>query len=754
MRYTLRTIADITGGELFGEDATVTSIATDSRSAIADGALFVALAGAGRDGHDFIAATAKGGARAFLVDRRPSDCIAGSFVVVSNTLTALQALAAHHRGEFKGEVVAITGSNGKTIVKEWFAQLWPSCAGKMYRSPRSYNSQLGVALALLGLEGDERVAVIEAGISLMGEMERLEAMIRPTVGVITNIGEAHGENFASKEAKLDEKLKLFVGSKIVIRGDLMEQTTIEEHNLLLAHAIYDLIGVNPLGDENIEPVALRLEMQQGVMGSSIINDSYNNDLTSLRVALDFQRRNAGAIVRTLILSDIEQSALPAAELYGKVAEIVERYAINQFVGVGSMLKAYSHLFRGMGAQFFGSTEEFLRSLDPGDFAKSSVLVKGGRSFRLERVARRLEDRTHTTTLEVNLSRLTENFNHYRAMVAPGVRTMAMVKASGYGAGGVQVARALQSAGASYLAVAFADEGVALRRGGITMPIVVLNSDPGSFALMTELGLEPEIYSIEALTSYSREVRRAGISVAPIHIKLDTGMHRLGFQPDDLDELVSALRAENHVRVASVFSHFAASEDSCEDDFTREQISRFRAMSSRLVSQLKLSDCIMSICNSAGVERFAEAHFDMVRLGICLYKNVSTLKTRITQVKTVAAGETIGYNRRTRAERQMRIGIIPIGYADGMDRGLGCRVGSVAVHGVLCDIVGNVCMDTTIIDVTDLDGAMAGDVAVIFAPEGNEWNAHTPEQIASSLATIDYEILTSVAPRIKHLYIND
>lgn len=755
MKYTLHTIAKITKGELIGDDNTVTVIAFDTRSAVGGDALFVALSGARRSGHDFIDAALRAGVRSFLVERIPDNPMSGSYIIVRDTLSALQLLAAHHREQFKGKVVAITGSNGKTIVKEWFAQLWPfQSAGKLFRSPRSYNSQIGVALSLLAIEGDESVAIIEAGISRRGEMERLERMIKPDIGVITNIGEAHGENFSSITEKLDEKLKLFKGCQTVIRGDKLDFETLEKHNLNIVHQIYKALGIEPLESEVIEPVALRLEVQQGLMGSIIINDSYNNDLTSLTVALDFQRRISGASTRTLILSDIEQSSLSSEKLYETVSQQVKRCGLTQFVGVGAVIKSHSRMFDGLAAQFFGSTEELIANLDVAHFAGGSLLIKGSRSFRLERVAHIMEERTHTTTLEVNLSRLVENFNRYRSMVAPTVRTMAMVKASGYGAGGVEVARALQTAGANYLAVAFTDEGVTLRRAGITMPIVVLNSDPGSFAIMVAKGLEPEIYSLESLYAYSREVRMAGIASAPIHIKLDTGMHRLGFQPSDIEALIEALKYEKSLKIASIFSHFAASEDESQDDFTRMQIERFEAMSSAIIDELKLENTVRSICNSAGVERFSDAHLEMVRLGICLYQNISELKTRITQVKSISRGETIGYNRRTVAENDMKIAIIPIGYADGLDRRLGVRAGQVAIRGELCDIVGNVCMDTTIVDVTHLDNVESGDVATIFGPKGGVSGALTAQDIANRLSTIDYEILTNVSPRIKHIYIND
>lgn len=753
MNYTLSQIASVTGGTLYGAERHVSAVATDSRSPMAEQSLFVALTGDKRDGHDYIDQMIERGCRAFLVERLEERWAqsAASFVLVNNSLSALQTLAAHHRTAFKGRVVAITGSNGKTVVKEWFAQLWDVSNGALAKSPRSYNSQLGVALSLLSIRGDENVALIEAGISERGEMERLEAMIRPDVGVLTNVGEAHSENFGgSKEEILKEKLKLFKNCPVVIRGDLFENTTIEEHNAHIVKEIYRLLKVSHLPVESIEPVALRLEVQQGVSGSEIINDSYNSDLTSIATALDFQQRTTNRTERILIVSDIEQSAVKGAELYGRVAELVHNYQIDKVIGIGSEIRAHSTLFDGLHAQFYGSTADFLSSIFIPDFEGCSVLLKGSRSFAFERISRALELRTHTTTLEVNLSRLVENFTKYRSMIAPGVKTMAMLKASAYGAGGVIVAKKLIEAGVSYLAVAFADEGVALRQGGIGAPIVVLNSDPGSFSVMIEHNLEPEIYSFDSLAQYERAVRREGISAAPIHLKLDTGMHRLGFLEHELGELCKTLKNNNLLEVKSIFSHLSSADDPAQDDFTRGQIALFGAMSQKIIDELCLENCIRSLANSAGTERFEAAHFDMVRLGIGLYTDVSTLKTRVVQVKTVEKGESVGYNRRSICERTTRLAILPVGYADGMDRRLSRGVGRVNIGGVLYPTIGNICMDTTIVDVTDAASEVSsGDEAVIFGP------AHpTADEVAETIGTISYEILTSISPRIKRLYVVD
>lgn len=751
MNYTTDQIAKITGGTLYGDRKVVGNISTDSRSTLAADSLFVALVGAKRDGHDFVSDMIKRGCTLFLVEnlRKEWATSTASFIVVKDTLQALQMLAADNRAKFKGEVVAITGSNGKTIVKEWMADLWDPANGSIIKSPRSYNSQLGVSLSLLMIKGEERVAIIEAGISELGEMSRLEAMIRPTIGVLTNIGDAHSENFTSRDEKLTEKLSLFENCRVVIRGDEHPYDTIQKHNLWLVDQIYAALGLSHLPIEKIEPVALRLEVEQGIAGSEIINDSYNSDLDSISTALDFQRRSTDKKKRVLILSDIEQSALSPSELYAKIATLAREYWLDKVVAIGSKIGQQKSLFNGIDMQFFGTTEQFLESINVMEFAESSVLLKGARSFRFEAISHAMALRTHTTTLEVNLSRIVDNLAHYRSFTSKKTKAMAMVKASAYGSGAVMVGRKLVEAGAAYLAVAFADEGVALRKGGITAPIVVLNSDPGSFAIMIEYGLEPEIYSMDSLSEYTRAVRREGSECATIHIKLDTGMHRLGFMPEELDELCQTLINNQTIVIGSIFSHLSSAEDPEQDDFTRSQISLFEKMSSSIIKRLNLQNCLRSLANTAGIVRFPEAHLDMVRVGIGLYNNVSTLRTRITQVKTVQKGESVGYNRASICTRETKLAIIPIGYADGMDRRLSSGVGRVSIGGVMCPTIGNICMDTTIVDVTDLGNVFSGDEVVIFGPQGP-----TVQELAETIGTISYEILTSISPRIKRLYVID
>lgn len=784
MEYSLLKVADIVSGELIGGgEMVVTSIATDSRNrADGIGVMFVAIKGVTHDGHKFVGDLVGRGVRCFMVEQREVITkelleMGACFVLVNDAVDALQKLASYHRRAFKGIVVGVTGSNGKTVVKEWVSQLWLEENGRLFRSPRSYNSQLGVALSLLMIRGDERVAVVEAGISRVGEMERLERMIRPDVGLITNIGAAHGENFESMEQKMAEKLRLFRHTKTVIYngddrllkrvltgGDAFGAKEVAFHgddsspwmqNRAAVLALYDVLGLSHRGIECLADVAMRLDVQQGAMDSVVINDSYNSDLISLQVALDYQRSmNTGSTQKALIISDILQTGISDKDLYRTVSVMVRSYNIDNFVGIGSAISACRHLFDG--GRFFDTTDQFLTAFRIADFAGQCVLVKGSRMYGFERISAVLAQKTHTTTLTVNLGAMAHNLNYYRGKLAAGVRTMAMVKAHSYGSGDVEVASMLQFQKVDYLAVAFADEGVTLRtKGGITLPIIVLNADPSSFDTMIEHSLEPEIYSISSLRSYIDQLARFNRWGEPIHIKLDTGMHRLGFMASDMERLCEVLeRSGGVVRVASVFSHLSASEDPGQDDFTRSQIALFSTMCEFLASRLGYRP-LGHICNSAAIERFPEAHMDMVRLGIGLYYGggstevVSSLQTRIVQIKNVPQGDTIGYGRRGRADRLMRLAIVPIGYADGLDRRLGCGVAQMVIRGVRCPIVGNICMDTCMLDISALGGDVAeGELVEVFG------TTISVQELSDKMGTIPYEILTSISSRIKRIYTNE
>ena len=767
-----------------GCDVRVSGVATDSRSVLSSqDVLFAAIDGKNHDGHNYIERMATRGVTAFMVERDVELPSKGCGAVrVGSTIEALQALAAHHRSRFTGRVVAITGSNGKTIVKEWAARSMPDDV-RLFASPKSYNSQLGVALSLLMLEGEEQVAFIEAGISECGEMERLERMIRPEVVLFTSIGDAHSANFESLEQKIDEKLRLARRARTIIYSseyrslasrikelygdrELIDSSRESVDDLLelsdaltvdAAHvaALMRHLGYGVDGAVFSANVAMRLELKEGIDGSMLIDDSYNSDVNSVLAALDALHLQSMGRRRVAVISDIRQSGMPAEELYGRIAEAVRKAGVDHLIGVGENIMSHRALFDRR-SSFYVSTEELIANFAYERWANSVILIKGSRDSRFERLTRMLEQRTHTTTLEVDLAAMKKNLNYFRRYLPAYHPIVAMVKAWSYGMGDVDVARMLQHEGVKYLAVAFADEGVTLRSKGITMPIVVLNADQDSFDVMIAHDLEPEIYSFHSLDEFRRAVHRAHRTNYPIHIKLDTGMHRLGFMEDDIDLLGRAIHGDTSLHVASIFSHLSCADVCSEDDFTREQIRSFDYMSQQLIEWLDYTP-LRHLANSAAILRFGEAHFDMCRLGLGLYgfgyeRNrafmpVATLTTRIVQIKQLRRGESVGYGRAARLERDTTTATIPIGYADGLDRKLGEGRWSVIVAGHKAPIIGRVCMDSAMIDITDIEGVAVGDRVTIFsAEEGN-----TLEDMADVLGTISYEIMTSLSSRIKRIY---
>lgn len=803
MKYALSEIARICGGKLTGADLTVCSAATDSRSfTLGDRPLFVAIAGVNHDGHAYIAELYYRGVRAFMVERdvRMDSYPEAGFVRVESSVAALQALAADYRSRFRGIVVGITGSNGKTVVKEWIAQLCPPGV-KLFRSPKSYNSQIGVPLSVLMIEGDEQIALIEAGISQPGEMARLERIVRPDVGIITTLGDAHQEHFRNLQHKLEEKLHLFRAARTILYSSHYPQVEEQllyqvaeacrhpdgeiiprlfdaaktdvgsgfpdrasQEDAALAVALYDVLGYDR--DEvrsrlgGLQPVAMRLELKDGLNGSLIVNDSYNSDVNSLSIALDYLRSVAGERPQTLILSDILQSGYTEEELYSKVAHMMEATGVDHLIGIGTRIREYAPLFP-RGSEFYPTTDAFLGAVTRESVAGRAILIKGNRSSQFERVSHALQLKSHTTKLEVDLDAMIHNLNVCRAKLKPHTRLMAMVKASGYGHGGYEVANMLQHQGVHYLAVAFADEGVALRERGISMPVVVLNADADSFELMIAHGLEPEIYSFSSLHAFADELKRHGERDYPIHVKLDTGMHRLGFVEGEIGRLLEEIAGYGRlVKVQSVFSHFAVSDEVSEDAFTREQLARFEEMSGRIVEALPYK-VLRHIANSAAIERFPEAQYDMCRLGIGLYGvaatqqgqselcRVAVLKSRIVQIKELDPSQTVGYGRAGRLARPTRTATVPIGYADGLDRHLGCGRWAFRVNGKPAPIVGRVCMDTCMVDVTDIE-CREGDEAVVYG--GGPGNG--VEDMARVLDTIPYEIMTSVSTRVKRVYLKE
>ena len=823
MAYTLEKIASFIGAHLVGrEDAEVNWLLTDSRSlCFPEDTLFFALETSRNDGHRYIPDLYRRGVRSFVVRRLPQEMAVypgANFLQVVSPLKALQRLAERHREAFDIPVVGITGSNGKTIVKEWLYQLL-SPERVVTRSPRSYNSQIGVPLSVWGLNEQSEVGVFEAGISMPGEMEALQSIVQPTVGVFTCLGGAHQENFASLEQKCMEKLKLFKDARVLVyciddpcvagcvnlsafKGEYMAWsmtrrdvpvavTAVEKEGPLarvsyiykgeehvyaipfiddasLANSVSCLCVCLYLGMapdvvarrmEKLEPVAMRLEVMEGRAGCTLINDSYNSDFNSLDIALDFMNRrpeHAGR-KRTLILSDIAQTGEEPVDFYGRVARLMVSRGVAKFIGVGPSLKAASEAFSDLEAYFFDTTDDLLASRMLDGMHDEVVLIKGARDYRFDLLAEQLVLKVHETTLEVNLNAVVDNLNYYRSFMKPGTKMVCMVKASAYGAGAVEIAKTLQDQRVDYLAVAVADEGVDLRRAGITSNIMIMNPEMGSFKTLFEYDLEPEVYSFRLLDALVHAAEKEGITHFPIHVKLDTGMHRLGFDPQkDMPELVARLKRQTAVIPRSVFSHFVGSDSDDFDAFSARQYALFLEGSAQLQQAFR-HKILRHICNSAGIEHFPERHLDMVRLGLGLYginsrnnailHNISTLKTTILQIHDVPKEETVGYSRKGHLTRDSHIAALPIGYADGLDRKLGCGHAYCLVNGQRAPYVGNICMDVCMIDVTDID-CKEGDTAIIFGDD-------LPVTVLSdAVGTIPYEILTGVSSRVKRVYFRD
>lgn len=789
MKYALNQIASLCGGRLIGEDRTVEEITVDSRNyTYGERSMMAAIRGRNHDGHDFIDAAYAHGVRAFLISHEPKTIYQDAgYVLVDDTLDALQRLAADYRMSFGGKIVAVTGSTDKTLVKEWCAQSAPDGV-KIFRSPKSYNSQLGVALSLLMIEGDEQVAIVEAGISHPDHMARLEEMIRPDIAIITNIGEQHSENFTSIEEKVAEKMVLARRAKTLIYdrtfaaiaaaadrlsvekcdcNDYLDERLIMRDRSLqrsaqMATAMWCVLGyeIAQVRERvlHLRPLAMRMELKEGINSSIILNDSSNADVNSLAIALDALLRSAEGRDCTLIISDDPHRAT-TEDYWRRVAQLASRSDIKTVLGVGVGAERYAELF-DCNTRFYTTPDELLTGLYPEDIANRAVLVKCASTPDFERMSHHLEQRSHTTVLEVNLDAMRRNLNFYRSILSPKTMLMAMVKASSYGNGRHEIAQMLQNEGVDALAVAFADEGTALRRRGITMPIVVLNADTNSFPVMVADRLEPEIYSFTSLNDFVEAVKRAGAYRYPIHIKIDSGMHRLGFEQEDIPALVAELeRVSQYVRVATIFSHLATADDVEQDDFTREQIARYDAISSELVAALPYR-VIRHTAASAAMERFEEARYDMCRLGLGLYgfdyyRNdalipVSTLKARVVQIKRLTDDQTVGYGRAGRLARPTVTATVSIGYADGLNRRLGCGAWSMLVHNKPAPIVGRICMDCCMIDITDIEDVREGDEVMVFSPvEGNR-----VDQMAAVLGTIPYEVMTSISTRVKRIFIRE
>ncbi|MDD6758630.1 MAG: bifunctional UDP-N-acetylmuramoyl-tripeptide:D-alanyl-D-alanine ligase/alanine racemase [Paraprevotella sp.] len=786
--YTISEIATLTGAHRLGDkEYQIDWLLTDSRSlCFPESTLFFALRSARGDGHRFIEELYNRGVRNFVVDHQPeAELPEANLLLVPDTRKALQRLAERHRETFDIPVIGITGSNGKTTVKEWLYQMLMDDY-TVTRSPRSYNSQIGVPLSVLGLWSQSQIGIFEAAISQPDEMNALQAIIQPTIGIFTCLGSAHQENFESMEQKCNEKLKLFhnahsliypaddpIVSKCVekmrFQGRLVPWHSTEkgaiEDNKEICRTACRLLGLSEeVIQERIarlEPVAMRLEVKSGQKGCTLINDSYNSDLSSLDIALDFlnRRPEREGLRRMLILSDIQQTGIPADTLYTHVSQMARQRGIEQILAVGPTLCASKDCFAEWGdaCRFYTQTEELLQSQEFQLISHSIILIKGARSFHFEQITDRLEQKVHETILEVDLGAVVKNLNHYRSFMKPGTRMVCMVKADAYGTGAVEVAKTLQDHRVDYLAVAVADEGVTLRQAGVTANIIIMNPEMSSFRTLFQYSLEPEVYSFRLLEALISEAEREGVVGFPIHIKLDTGMRRMGFDPEhDMDALIQRLQHQSAVVPCSVFSHFVGSDSDSFDDFSRHQFALFQKGSDRLQSAFR-HHILRHICNSAGIIHFPEYQLDMVRLGLGLYGvdsrtnktlyNASTLRTTILQIHNVPAGESVGYSRRTILTRDSCIASIPIGYADGLDRHLGNRHGYCLVKGQKAEYVGNICMDVCMIDVTDIP-CSEGDPVIIF---GEELPTST---LAEWLDTIPYEIMTSVSNRVKRIYFQE
>lgn len=820
MTYTSHQICKILDAVPSASDHEIAILLTDSRS-LTDPlrSAFFAISTPTNDGHRFIPSLYEKGVRTFIVVHKPDDAYRtmpdAEFIQVDDVRVALQKLAGQHRRQFAIPVIGITGSKGKTTVKEWLYQVLCG-SGNVLRSPRSFNSQLGVPLSLWEINDSTDISIIEAGVSRSGEMEVLKKIINPTIGIITGIDSEHSEGFRSMEQKCKEKCALFSESDCIIYcrdnalitrtvSDICPDakhigwsvkdssaplfvTDIETHGDFttfsyryagctghihipfndqgsISNSIHVLgtllsLGVDPdiisEGLKHLAPVVTRMDVLEGVNGCMIIRDGYTSDLHSLIPALDFMsRRRTSKHSTTLILSDVMHETLSAQEVYRRVAHIIKKREIGRLIGIGPQFMAFSNMF-GDKLEAYPDTTAFLSSVTAGDFHDELVLVKGAPSFHFETIVNMLEARQHETLLEVNLDSVVHNYNFFRSQLRPSTGIVCMVKASGYGAGSYELAKTLQSQGAAYLAVAVADEGVGLRQAGITMPIMVLNPRVDNYRSIFAYHLEPEIFSMNLLKSFIREGEKCGVENYPVHIKIDSGMHRLGFLEKDIPELLDVLKNQHIVRPMSVFSHLAVADEPLQDAYTYEQFDRFIRCADLLQGGFKYH-ILRHILNSTGITRFPEYQMDMVRLGICLYgiptlddgsqaslKQVSSLTTTIISLKRWVAGTTIGYGRRGLLKRDSVIATIPIGYADGLNRHLGNGNLKVFIDGHRCPTVGNICMDACMIDVTGVDCAV-GTKVEIFGP-----NIPVSE-LSDALDTIPYEILTSVSSRVKRIY---
>jgi alanine racemase len=802
-------LAAIANGTIISlaEDRPLTTFITDSRKASSiDGGIFFAIRGTHHDAHKYVKELYDRGVRQFVIEHKGdflNDIKDANVLLVQSSLNALQAIAAHHRAKFSIPIVAITGSNGKTIIKEWLFQLLSSDYN-VGKNPGSYNSQLGVPLSVLQLQSYHQVGIFEAGISKPGEMEKLAAIINPDIGIFSNLGSAHDEGFKNPKEKAEEKLKLFAQSKTVIYckdhtviDEIISRSNIgsltwslyKEANITIRKSDKEYVISYQDQKENIRipfsdhaslencfhcialmiclgytlkdigsrvkvlrSIPMRLELKEGINQCQIIDDTYNNDLAGLQISLEFLSNQHQKKIRRVILSDILESGLSEEDLAKKISQLLQRNNIDYFVGIGERLSNQKKLFSDK-SEFFKTTEDFISEFNESKIQQEVILVKGARTFQFEKIVNKLQRKVHGTVMEIDLGAVVHNLNFFKSKLRPSTKIMVMVKAFAYGSGSIEIANILQFHKVDYLGVAYADEGVELRKNNISLPIMVMNPSEDSFNTLVAHGLEPEIYSFKIFNAYLRFLNgRSGT----IHLKLDTGMHRLGFEQRDLTQLKELLTNTKNINVASIFSHLAGADEALHDNFSKSQSEQFEQMSAEISSALGYRP-LYHLLNSPGILRLPELQFDMVRLGIGLYgvdpteekfdalKPVATLKTFISQIKSISAGETIGYGRKGMSEKDMKIATIAIGYADGFSRAFSKGVGKVSINGKIASVVGNVCMDMTMVDITELN-AEEGDEVIIF---GKDLSIH---DVARSAQTIPYEILTNTSERVKRVFV--
>jgi alanine racemase len=830
VKYFIDNIASIIKGKWLvqHDNALIEQLLIDSRKLIfPQTSLFFALKGPRRDGHAFITQLYAKGVRNFVVSEAidTGKLADANIIQVTDPLQALQNLVAWHRKQFNLPVIGITGSNGKTIVKEWLNQLLDD-EFTIIRSPKSYNSQIGVPLSVWPLNEQHELAIFEAGISQPGEMEQLQKIIQPTIGIFTNVGEAHSEGFVNVRQKVNEKLQLFRHVQTLIycqddpeinsgvaalwqqlpnnkRFEIFSWSMVSEAALQIRQvdkedartvitAAYKQqeisIGIPFTDNASVEnaihcwcvllhlqvpqevikqqmqelgPVAMRLELKKGINNCSIINDSYSSDLSSFTIALDFLSQQQQHGKRTVILSDILQSGRSEKDLYAEVAHLLQQRQVNRLIGIGERISHHQHIFQAAGIpdlSFYSSVDAFIKELNHIPFKEETILLKGARIFELEQIDRLLQQKVHQTVLEIDLTAVAHNLKQFQQRLQPTTKIMAMVKAFSYGSGSYEIANALQFHRVDYLAVAYADEGVELRKAGINLPIMVMNPEESTFDVLVQYNLEPDLYAPGILSLFEDFVKKQGIQQFPIHIELETGMNRLGFSMAELPLVINSLRS-SLFKVQTVFTHLASSEDPQHDAYTNRQGTLYMQMVEQLQAVLAYP-FIRHVVNTAGIIRHPQWHLDMVRLGIGLYggdsfgeggldlREVSTLKSTIAQIKELKEGETVSYGRKGVVTRDTRIATVRIGYADGYPRRLGNGAGKMLVKGNLAPVTGTVCMDMTMIDITDISHVQEGDEVIIFG------TSLPVKQVAHWAQTIPYELLAGVSQRVKRVYFEE